>query len=138
MDYRNMTAPCGLDCFNCPLYLASQDEQLKQKIAASMGLPLERAKCAGCRNEGGRIEAVGMKEECKVYRCVQARGVEICSDCDDFPCDNLHPYADRADQVPHNTKVFNLALIRKMGLEKWSQEKARNVKRTYFKGKLEL
>jgi len=40
--------------------------------------------------------------------------------------------------VPHNTKVFNLALIRKMGLEKWAQEKARSVKRTYFKGKLEL
>lgn len=40
-----------------------------------------------------------------------------------------------ASEVPHNTKVFNLALIRKMGLEKWAQEKAKLVKETYFGGK---
>jgi hypothetical protein len=43
-----------------------------------------------------------------------------------------------ASQVPHNTKVFNLCLIKKMGLESWAETKAKNVKSTYFKGKFKL
>jgi hypothetical protein len=37
-----------------------------------------------------------------------------------------------ASVVPHNLKVFNLALIRKMGVEKWAQEKAKLARDTYF------
>ncbi|MDY7031729.1 MAG: DUF3795 domain-containing protein [Thermodesulfobacteriota bacterium] len=33
MDYAHMTAPCGLDCFNCPLYLANEDQDLRAKIS---------------------------------------------------------------------------------------------------------
>jgi len=40
--------------------------------------------------------------------------------------------------VPHNTKVFNLCLIKKMGLEAWAETKAKNVKHTYFKGQFKL
>ncbi len=49
MDYALMTAPCGLDCFNCPMYLANESEDLKNKIAANLGIPLELASCRGCR-----------------------------------------------------------------------------------------
>jgi hypothetical protein len=43
-----------------------------------------------------------------------------------------------AAQRPHNTKVFNLCLIKRMGLERWAEAKAKSVKDTYFKGKLKL
>ncbi len=136
MDYRNLTAPCGLDCFNCPMYKASSDEETRKSLAASMNKPLELAQCKGCRNENGTIRFMGMKEPCNVYRCcIQSKGLEFCSDCSEFPCDYLHPYADKASRVPHNTKVFNLCLIKKMGLEKWAKEKAEQVKQTYFNGK---
>jgi len=79
-----------------------------------------------------------MVEPCSVYKCTTARGLAFCADCSDFPCDNLHPYADRAALVPHNTKIFNLCLIKKMGLETWAAEKAQSVKETYFKGKFKL
>ena len=39
MDYALMTAPCGLDCFNCPMVLANKDADLKMKIAANLGIP---------------------------------------------------------------------------------------------------
>ena len=42
------------------------------------------------------------------------------------------------DDMPHNTKVFNLCQIRKMGLENWAQKKARGVRDTYFKGLFKL
>ena len=79
-----------------------------------------------------------MTEPCNVFRCTRDKGLRFCYECADFPCDYLHPYADMALQRPHNTKVFNLCLIKKMGLESWAQTKAKRVKDTYFKGKLKL
>ena len=138
MDYQQMTAPCGLDCFNCPMYLASEDKELRTKISKSMGIPFERALCLGCRNEKGAIAFLNWTEPCNVYKCTEKKRVSFCCDCPDFPCDYLHPYADRASQVPHNTKVFNLCLIKKMGLKSWAETKAKSVKHTYFKGQFKL
>jgi len=138
MDYRNMTAPCGLDCFNSPMYMASMNEGLRKKIAVKLKIPKEVAQCRGCRKEGGIMAFMKMKESCTVYRCIEENGIDLCADCSDFSCDHPHPYADKASAVPHNTKVFNLCLIKKMGLEAWAAEKAKSVKDTYFKGKFKL
>jgi hypothetical protein len=118
MNYHQMTAPCGLDCFNCPMYLANDNEKLRQTISGRMGIPFE--------------------QPCNVYRCILDKGIQFCSECDAFPCDHLHPYADQAKERPHNTKVFNLCLIKKMGLENWAEQKALDVKNTYFKGSFKL
>ena len=138
MDYTRMTAPCGLDCFNCPLYLAKENKELRSAIAKKLNIPPDAAVCGGCRNENGTIPILKMTEPCSVYKCTKRKDIDFCSDCSDFPCDNLHPYAERAGEVPHNTKVFNLCLIKKMGLEAWAQNKAKSVKDTYFKGKWKL
>ena len=111
MDYLQKTAPCGLDCFNCPMYLANENEKLRATISKRKGIPIAQASCNGCRNEGGTIAFLGMSEPCNVYRCIEKKGIQFCSECTDFPCDHLHPYADKATEVPHNTKVFNLCLI---------------------------
>ena len=133
-----MTAPCGLDCFNCPAYLAGDNEKLRGIIAEKMGIPPEKAFCRGCRNENGTIAFLGMTQPCNVYGCITEKDIDFCCDCSDFPCDHLHPYADKASEVPHNTKVFNLCLIKKMGLESWAESKAGSVKSTYFKGHFKL
>lgn len=132
MDYLQMTAPCGLDCFNCPMYLAKDNDGLRSRISQNLGIPEEKASCGGCRNLGGEIAFLGMTEPCHVYRCAGKKGLQFCYECGDFPCDHLHPYADKASEVPHNTKVFNLCLIKKMGLESWAEHKAKAVKKTYF------
>jgi hypothetical protein len=138
MDYLQMTAPCGLDCFNCPMYLANENEELRATISKNMGISIDQASCNGCRNEGGTISFLGMTEPCNVYRCIVKKGIQLCSECTDFPCDHLHPYADKASQFPHNTKIFNLCLIKKMGLGSWAKDKAKSVKDTYFKGSFKL
>ena len=138
MDYKKMTAPCGLDCFNCSAYLAKDNEKLRSIISKKMGVPPEKAFCQGCRNENGTIGFLNMTQPCNVYRCIGEKDMDFCCDCSDFPCDHLHPYADKASEVPHNTKVFNLCLIKKMGLEPWAESKAKSVKDTYFKGSFKL
>jgi len=133
-----MTSPCGLDCFNCPVYLARDNEKIRQSIARRFGIPAEQAVCRGCRNENGTITCIGMTEPCNVYRCISRKNIDFCCDCEEFPCDHLHPYADQAAERPHNTKVFNLCLIKRMGVEEWAKEKAKSVKETYYRGKFRL
>lgn len=133
MDYKQMTAPCGLPCFHCPIYKASENKELRTAISNRSGIPFEKVTCLGCRNEKGTIGILNMTEPCYVYRCNKEKGISFCSYCSDFPCDRLHPYADRASEAPHNTKVFNLCLIKKMGLESWAETKAQSVWDTYFK-----
>jgi len=139
MDYSQMTAPCGLDCFNCQMFLAHEDQHATEeveKLADALNRPMEIMLCKGCRNHNGQIplqkRLFGEEHRCAAYECSQDKGVRFCCDCDDFPCDNLHPYADGADRAPHNFKVFNLCLIKKMGLEKWAESKASEVRQTYF------
>jgi hypothetical protein len=115
------------------MYLANKDEELRAEISQKLGIPEDQSSCSGCRSEGGIIAFLGMTEPCSVYQCIKEKTIDFCSECSDFPCDHLHPYADKASEVPHNTKVFNLCLIKKMGLESWAKEKAKSVKSTYFK-----
>ena len=138
MDYQRMTAPCGIDCFNCVLYLANTNEELREKVSNRLGIPYERAVCCGCRDENGTIACLKMTDPCNVYKCIEKKGIKFCYECPDFPCDHLHPYADQAAQRPHNTKVFNLCLIKKMGLDSWGETKAKSVRDTYFNGKFKL
>lgn len=139
MDYTQMTAPCGLDCFNCHFYLARHDPAAMaevQKISETYNMPVAILHCKGCRNHEGKIplqkEAFGPDHECAAYECARERNVTFCSDCGDFPCKNLHPYADRAAELPHNIKVFNLCLIKQMGVETWAKTRAAEVRKTYF------
>jgi len=139
MDYLQMTAPCGLDCFNCHFYLARENSEAMEtvkKLSEEHQIPLEIMLCNGCRDHDGQIPlqkyAFGESHSCAAYECSKAKGLDFCGDCDRFPCDHLHPYADKADYLPHNMKVFNLCLINKMGLEKWAESKASEVRKTYF------
>lgn len=133
-----MTSPCGLDCFNCPAYLADEDMALRAQIAERHGLPFESAKCGGCRNSRGTISFLGDAGQCAVFTCTSSKGIAFCCECPDFPCDLLHPYADQASVRQHNTKLFNLCLIKKLGLDRWAVEKALSVKKTYFSGSLRM
>ncbi len=139
MDYFQMTAPCGLDCFNCHFFLAHEDREalrLVEKLSEKFNIPVEIMLCKGCRNHDGKIplqkHIFGDGHYCAAYECSRERGLKYCGDCHEFPCDNLHPYADKATELPHNMKVFNLCLINKMGVEEWAKTKASQVRKTYF------
>jgi len=139
MDYFQMTAPCGLDCFNCQFYLANKDleaMQMVEELSGQLQIPVEKMQCDGCRKHDGIIplqqHIFGEAHRCAAYECSKDKAVDFCGQCNDFPCDNLHPYADKADTLPHNTKVFNLCLINKMGLKKWAATKAAKVREAYM------
>ena len=130
---KELTAPCGLYCAVCPIYQAQTDRALAEKVAARLGLPVEDATCSGCRPQQGKVVVMG-KQFCETYQCVTGRKLDFCYQCPDFPCLKLAPSADRANEIPHNTKIYNLLLIQKKGLKHLAQE-AGDLRRTYFRGK---
>jgi len=131
IDYEEMTAPCGLACFNCVVYLANKDHEIRRRVSKQFGIPEEEVGCPGCRAVKGKCPVLP-NDRCSVFFCAEEKGVKFCCNCSEFPCDHLHPYADKANSLPHNTKVFNLCLIKKMGVKSWAKEKAKKVKDDYF------
>jgi len=147
MDKRNLTAPCGIACFECVAFKAKSNAAIKKRISEGTGLPYEKSDCEGCRHRGGKaylfekndIIASGKcflfgneQGQCRIYLCAEKKGLHNCSECGDFPCELLAPLADKAGRVPHNLKLYNLCLIRKLGLEKWATEKAASALSEYF------
>ncbi len=53
IDLEYMTAPCGLPCFECYLYLAQFDQRMAETIAGVHGISPEEIKCKGCRADNG-------------------------------------------------------------------------------------
>ena len=136
VDYKQMTAPYGRDCFNCPVHLSKDNEKLKRIVSKKLGLPLEDTHCKGCRDENGLIPFLHLKKPCQLLACSQDKGVDFCCDCEEFPCERLQPLADMAGRFAHNLKVYNLCLIKKLGLETWAETKAQDVFNKYFRGSL--
>jgi len=134
-DYRRLTAPCGTDCFNCPVQEANFNEQIQTTIATRMSCdPNEIHPCLGCRDQGGCV----LHADCETYDCVKQKNVEFCSDCDEFPCVHIQPLAEGAAIYPHNIKLFNLCRIKNVGIEKWAEEEAMLIKKRYYTGKFRI
>jgi hypothetical protein len=128
-----LTAPCGLDCFNCELYAKNLTDKLAGLIHEKFGVPEQDIPCQGCRQQDGRHFHLG-SEGCATLDCIKEKGVDLCFNCDEFPCAYLAPIADGANRYPHNMKMYNLCRIKKVGLEKWIEE-AGEIRKKYFAGK---
>jgi hypothetical protein len=132
-DNEKLTAPCGLACFLCELYEDNLTDELSELLQAKLGVTKEEAACKGCRQQNGKH--FHLPEGCATLDCVKAKGVELCSDCEEFPCLLLAPVADKAAQYPHNMKLYNLCRIRKVGLDHWIEKEAGQIRKKYFTGK---
>ena len=135
-EERALIAPCGIYCGNCPLYVARTDEALRKRIAEAQGIPVEEiVLCEGCRPLRGQVPVSGGEPVCDTYACaVNGKKVEFCYECEDFPCLKLAPCADRAQEIPHNTKIYNLLWLQKLGVDAWL-EKYPSLMRQYLRGK---
>ncbi len=135
-EERALIAPCGLYCGACPLYRARTDEGLRSKIASAMNISVAKVfLCAGCKPLKGAIPGAGGTPTCETYACaVDGKKVEFCYQCADFPCLKLAPCADRAQEIPHNSKIYLLLMLQKLGIDAWRKEYP-GLMRQYQRGK---
>jgi hypothetical protein len=135
MNKTVLTAPCGLDCFNCPSYEGNITEEYKKRVSEFLGIPPEETPCKGCRDEKGHCKfAIG--KHCATWDCVLEKGVTYCHECADFPCKLLMP-TQKGAQFPHNMKVYNLCRMKFFGIDKWIEEAA-EIRKRYYEGKFEV
>lgn len=120
MDIKEMTSPCGLDCFNCPSQEKNITEEVRQKLAQATGKAPNEVACKGCRTLKGRN--LPTIKTCPTYACVAKHHLDFCYECEYFPCEKLNPCRSKADKLPHNLKVYNLCKTQRVGLERWVQE----------------
>lgn len=133
-DRELLVAPCGIDCGRCECHTAKDSPALLDYLV-SVGIRRDRLPCGGCRAVEGACPV--LEKGCDTYECITGRGLRFCSECTDFPCPRLNPAADRADRLPHNTKVFNLCYIERQGLARFI-ERSGEIKERYFKGKMAI
>ena len=132
-DKKALTAPCGLDCFNCNIHESNLTEEFAELIHTRLGVRREEIPCRGCRQEDGKH--FHLSQGCATLDCVKVKGVELCSECEDFPCAFLAPLSDQAAKYPHNMKLYNLCRIKKVGLDLWIEEEAGQIRKKYFTAK---
>lgn len=128
-DKKKLIAPCGLDCFNCELYEKNLTDEFANAISQKLGVPAEAISCKGCRQQDGKHFHI--PNGCATLDCATAKGMELCSDCGEFPCAMLAPLAGGAARYPHNFKLYNLCRIKKVGVDKWIEE-AGDIRKRYF------
>lgn len=131
MEYRKLTAPCGIDCFNCEIFKDNITDEVRKRIAPYLKKSPENFQCEGCRVSGCML----IPKECETKKCVEAKGHEFCFECEAFPCNKLHPSSDRADKLSHNLKLFNLCRIKAVGFDEWVKE-SKIIRERYYKGKM--
>jgi len=132
-DRKALTAPCGLDCFNCEIHEDNLTGEVAEAIARNLDVPSDEIACKGCREQDGKHFHLPL-DGCATLNCVKARRVEFCFECNEFPCDFLAPMADKAARYPHNMKLYNLCRIKKVGLDRWIEEEAGEIRKKYFTG----
>lgn len=133
-ERKALVAPCGIDCGICEANICRDNQQLLAYLT-SRGIPGEKLPCKGCREEKGHCPVIAA--QCETYVCATEKGIEFCYECSSFPCTKLQPSADRADVLPHNTKVFNLCTIQRAGIEGFIG-KSSEIKERYYRGKMEV
>lgn len=113
MNDAEKIAPCGIDCTACSLLRAPTDEQAAGALVGwfrSQGWlkPEEGAGeimsrgpyCSGCRGD----RAVQWSGDCAIRQCcTDSRHLRSCSDCTDFPCQNLVRWGENA---PHHAAAL--------------------------------
>jgi uncharacterized ferredoxin-like protein len=108
-DDKKLIAMCGLDCRECPAYLAwkNNDEELRKKTAKEWGKifnsprKAEDINCVGCVVDGEpHFVHCG---ECGVRKCGLAKGVKNCGLCGEFEtCEKI---ASLHKMIPKGKKV---------------------------------
>lgn len=113
-----LIAACGLDCAQCDAYQATQSNNLLALEAVverwsqeyhATGLTVENVQCDGCMTAGRKV---GHCSECKIRLCAIERGLENCSVCPDYACEELNAFFQMVPQAQLKLDSLHKAWLR--------------------------
>lgn len=140
MNTAELTSYCGLYCGACDIYqkrIGNTGKELQSVLTAFkfdqyahmipgleeyesfekvLGNMIQMfGQCAACRGGGG-------DPACKIRLCAKEKGVESCALCPEVPCENFKAFMEFNPHIKDE-----LARIKEMGLEGWSQHMQKKV-----------
>ena len=100
-----MIAFCGLTCSGCPAYVATQNDndddrrRVAEMWSKEYGADIkpEDINCDGCLRSDGRH--IDYWRVCEIRKCGQDRGVVNCARCDDYACEKLVKFFEKAPEA---------------------------------------
>lgn len=95
---EKMIAVCGIQCNECPAFLATQEnDDLKRKEVAEIwskeykaAFKPEDINCDGCHSMTGRL--FSHCKVCKIRKCGQEKQVKNCAYCEEYSCGKLNEF----------------------------------------------
>jgi len=103
-----LIAYCGLDCAQCPAYIATQknDKEGLAKTAAQWSKQFkvtvkpEGVICDGCTSPSNR--KISHCAICEIRTCCVGKGKENCAFCTEYICEKLEKFFKEAPQAKEN------------------------------------
>ena len=97
---EKLIAYCGLDCGQCPAYIAieSNDDNFRKTTAKEWTeryrndnrnrppVEPEDINCSGCLSNGPMYMYCS---QCKIRKCALGKGVKNCKECEEYKCAEL-------------------------------------------------
>ncbi len=115
---KTLAAVCGLYCEGCTLYIATrEDPERLTALAKRFQLSEEEMRCNGCRSDKHGPYC----QTCKMIKCAAEKGIDFCSQCDEYPCTELKQFqAER----PHRIELWeDLERLKTVSPKQWIHEK---------------
>ncbi len=99
---------CGLDCLECPAFLAHQndDQALRRRTAPewsrmySADIKPEDINCVGC--SVGQGIHFGHCDECEFRRCGMTKKLANCGECPEYACAKLQEFHEMVPEAKDN------------------------------------
>jgi hypothetical protein len=76
--------------------------------------------CPGCRAEGG-------DPGCRIRVCARERGIDLCNQCGDFPCERIQTLAAR-----YPTLIADNRRMQAFGMAQWLDEQRERQRRGFI------
>ncbi len=117
---KKTAAVCGLFCPACSAYIGTTEDPARlQMLSARLGRRADELACNGCRSDKLSFFC---KEMCVMKPCAEKKGVDFCSECDEYPCEALRKFQAAA---PHRIELWrSLKMIKEQGYEPWFRSMA--------------
>jgi hypothetical protein len=99
---------CGLDCAECPGFIATQknDANERKKVAElwnkeyKTNLKPEDINCLGCITETDQV--FNYCKVCEIRKCGKGKKIKNCAYCVDYPCDLLNKFLTQSPKAKAN------------------------------------
>lgn len=97
-------APCGLNCAQCDMYIATKADsnEMRDAVAKKWSelfhyqFTIEDINCDGCLSDGRKGIYCGTM--CEIRPCAIKKGITICESCKDYVCDILQKNRKESEQ----------------------------------------